>query len=347
MSDGTVAVSYHTLGHEQPMSFVGIRALEPERPSSDVACIYLPGRYANSTPLTEDGAEDIRAHLAHAGFRVYSVDYRTHLLDEEAADAVDMCAAWRTRDFLEDVAVAAGWVRARTDRAPLILVAHSMGVKLAYLLAARASLRPAGLVALDGWLRVPDPEQHGGERASVREALERWRSGEVRVYEAFDDVPAVRARLARALDAPTDREGAAFRRFVAGTLGRARGAGRLTALPARPEDVDRLLRTLLGYDRYWPAAQVLELRSAALGIHEPELEPFDDDLALIDVPLLNVVAAARGEPFVERSRFTAGLCRNAPRTELVLDGFGHLDVVASRRVEEAVARPVAEWLARL
>jgi pimeloyl-ACP methyl ester carboxylesterase len=321
--DSEVRWSYFVA--ERPGGRIGLCGLEPVRPTSASACLYLPGRFANSDDLLSADADDVRVQLARAGVPLYALDYRTHFVDPADEAARDRCSAWRTAAFLDDVAAAAAAVVALAKERALAVVAHSLGAKLAYLHAVRGPSSPDAVVVLDGWLRAPQPVDHG-EMAELSSEIERWRAGAVRVYESARWKPETGSRFAvRALERETR-------------------AGRLSAFPDGDRDIPRLLRLLSSYDRYWPAGQVLELRAAALGVSADGLEPFDDDLSSFRGRLLNVVAGARGAAYVERSRFTASLCGRASRTELAIDDLAHLDVVASGRARDAVAIPVARWL---
>ncbi|MEU6743658.1 alpha/beta hydrolase [Streptosporangium sandarakinum] len=218
---------------------------------------------------------------------------------------------WGLDVLVADVAAAVDAVRARHGLQQIVLIGHSTGAKLAYLYAARHPRALAGLVVLDGWLcgppHLPPVPAPAPPRLSHEAAIPANRREQFIAY------------LRHSL---TSEDGAP--------------AGRMAGPMATEESLDTLLRCVLLGDRFWPLLAEREVRAVA-----------EEEIARVKTPLLNIIAKDRGHAFTERSLHTGRLARNALRREVMLDGFGHLDLVVGCHLGMTVCRPILDWIADL
>jgi pimeloyl-ACP methyl ester carboxylesterase len=298
--------------------------------------VWLPSRLGACDSVLLGIEDEPRTCLARDGYDVYSVDYRTHFVDPHRPDAVAACARWSIGTLIDDVVAV---IRTILDRHPdrrIVLIGHSFGAKLAYLCATRMPPdRLAGLVALDGWLR-DDPEAvTGADRDAVR-------------WAASQPVPAAFAAT-RQIDPASNR----VRRILSShlrqqiTAADTGWAGRMCGRAADDATADLVARCLLEGDHCWPATAELEARAMAVDLTLAGVARYDAEIDQISVPLLNIMAGDRGHAFTRRALHTGRLLTRTHRRELVLDGWGHMDVVMGGRFGERIHHDVASWLTEL
>ena len=97
-------------------------------------------------------------------------------------------------------------------------------------------------------------------------------------------------------------------------------SGRMLGPDPGEENLWTGLRFLLGHDCWWPSIQVLEARALAEGVRLPFLPGHEAELPNLYVPLLNIVAGARGGVFVDSALYTGRLLAPELRKEHVLKG---------------------------
>lgn len=317
-----------------------------ERPAA--VCVWLPGRSGNFDSVLLADPRNPKRLLAQAGLTVHAMDYRTHFVDPACREDVEACAAWNIGTLLADVDAVVRDARARHLRQPIILIGHSTGAKLAFLYAAlhpRAGI--SGLVALDGWIRNPPHLISEKDRVSVRADLREYREGRKTVLSAHG------LRKYSSSHADGNREGERrsrlfrehFRHML--TSDRPETAGRMVGAAANDESTSVIIRCVLEGDSLWPALAEVEARAMASGVHEHNLPDYARDLPRVKTPLLTITAGDRGGDFVERSVYTGRLLKDAPRQELILEGFGHMDLVVGCHLGARVCRPILDWIAAL
>jgi alpha-beta hydrolase superfamily lysophospholipase len=343
----TVASPYQILDRPGPpagRARIGIRAFPASAWRSRAApapiCLWLPGRTGNFDVTLPVNPSDPRRLLADSGVIVYAMDYRTHFVDFTRESDVAACGAWNTGVLLSDVAAAIREIHAWHPGQPIVLIGHSMGAKLAYLFAASRPDAPiGGLVILDGWLRNPPDRVRDRDRHAISSALDRWRAGDRVLTNPFGtlDTAAAGGRNGR-----HRRLREAYLRQMLTSAGGA--AGRMVGDAADARSIGMVLRCLAAGDHAWPAIVEIEARAMAMEVHGHDLPCYDRFIADVRLPLLCVIAGDRGQDFTTRVRFTAGLLRHAPRTELLLDGCGHLDLVVGCHFGERVSQPIVAWL---
>lgn len=302
---------------------VGLHRLARCDDATGPAVLYLPGMHMNAELPTVDPQHDLRVYLATEGVRTWGLDYRTHAVPADAAEAdLEALRAWTADVFLGDVAWAAGFVRG-IDPGPLYLAGFSQGASLAYRLAARRDQELAGLVILDGTTSGGTP----GEGTSAA----------IDVGGSRLPFPARQQLLAAVLDDPGGPSpvpgfataGAALTEtlYSAASFG---GHGGLANARDGVSDIGILAALLQRYDRWWPRA--------SLGSAAP-------DHPAHTVPVLAFASTNLGPAWVERVRSAARTFGGPGAVVRELPTYGHLDVLVGRRAPRDVFRPTLDWLA--
>ena len=147
---------------------IGLRRLAPCNGGGGPVVLYFPGMFMNGEISGTSANYDLRLYLAQAGFRIWSLDYRTHAVPANASpQQLQTLSAWTRDTFLQDAEWAATFVRG-VDPGPLFLAGFSYGAGIAYGLVSRGNQPVEGLIILDG---VPGgssfPPEGGGAAIDV------------------------------------------------------------------------------------------------------------------------------------------------------------------------------------
>jgi thioesterase domain-containing protein len=301
---------------------VGVRRLAPCGAARDAGApvvLYLPGMHMNGA-LPARGP-DLRRHLARSGIRVWSVDYRTHVVPADASrERLGTLAAWTHRVFADDAAWLADMARL-VDPGPFVVMGFSFGGGLAYELAA-LDYPMAGLVVLDAVPPAPRDDARAGDPAIDVASSRLPFDVRARLLAAVIDDPAGSSPLPGFATA-----GDALAEIVhsARAFG---GHGGLSNVKARTTDVRDLAALLATYDRWWP-------RAAAGTDPRTPMHPN---------PLVAFAAARMGPEWVARVRAGARAFGGDGATVHELAGFGHLDVLIGREAPQLVFEPVRRFV---
>lgn len=306
---------------------VGIRRLAPceARDADAPVMLYLPGMHMNGVLADDASAVDVRRELARAGIRVWSVDYRTHVVPDDAdPDALEALGSW-TADVFADDAEAAAAIARTIDRGPFFVAGFSYGAGIAYRLAARGAPL-AGLVILDG----TPPHDGASDDRAPEAALPVIDVGGSRLpyAERRRLLAAVLADPASPSPMPgyvTAGEALADVVFTARSFG---GAGGLSAAKSGVTDLRSLATLLATYDRWWPRA--------ALG--GSTVTPARR------VPVLAFASTNMGPAWTSRVRDGAVAFGGPDADVRELPGWGHLDVLVGRDVDRLVAAPIRAFV---
>jgi pimeloyl-ACP methyl ester carboxylesterase len=297
---------------------IGLHRLASCDGANGPVVLYLPGMHMNGELPIIDPRNDLRAYLAVNGVRTWGLDYRTHVVPEEAtADDLGEVARWNAKTFSEDAAWAVGFVRG-ADPGPLYLAGFSYGASLAYRLAA-APGGFAGLIILDG-------ATGAGERTSTPDVID---VGGSRL--PFAERQQLLTTVLTDPRAPSPLPGyASAGEALAGILHTAPSFGGEGGLAsAGVSDVQDLATLLRGEDRWWPGAA---------------LDTSDPPRPAQEIPVLAFTSVRMGPTWTERVAASAHAFGGAGATVRELPGYGHLDVLVGRSAAREVFEPTLVWL---
>jgi pimeloyl-ACP methyl ester carboxylesterase len=295
--------------------------------------LYLPGTNMNGEIAVEDPEHSLPVYLATRGVDVWTFDYRTHFVppDTPLKRLAEM-KGWTSREFVDDIAVAAGFVSARTHRAKSFVAGFSRGAEFAYLFAGLHPGRVAGLVILDGFIPSTPSRPPAGRVADDIGGR----------HLTYDKRQALMEAVIRNPDGPAPlpkykTAGDNLAHVVYDSGGLFGGHGGLANPLGGFSDPAVLARVLVAYDRWWPTVQDYE-------------NPFDAQvMARLRASKIPVIAfsstnIAAGWPAeVAESAAATG---SSDVTVKRLAGWGHLDVICGTHAEVEVYAPVLDWLRR-
>jgi pimeloyl-ACP methyl ester carboxylesterase len=295
-----------------------------------IALLYLPGTNMNGEVAIEDSRYSLPVYLAAKGVDVWALDYRTHFVPPDTPiEKLGELRAWTNDLFVDDIEAAAKFVSTKTGHAKLFIAGFSRGATFAYLFAAEHPDATAGLVILDGY--VSERAMPGYDSSNAADDL----GGRQLTFDkrhkllerviANPDGPAPLAKFKTARDNlihVVERPGA---------LGAPKGLANPSGGFSDPVVLAKLLIT---YDRWWPAVQ------NGAGSLTPARR---NALRASKIP---VIAFASTNIFPGWSkRVTESAYSTAAGAKIVvLDGWGHLDVIAGTKAEQQVFAPLLEWL---
>jgi pimeloyl-ACP methyl ester carboxylesterase len=300
---------------------VGLHRLAPCGASGGTAgpvVLYLPGMHMNGEIPETDARYDFRLHLALAGVRTWSLDWRTHGVPAGATlEELGELARWTADVFTDDAAWAAAFVRG-ADPGPLYVAGFGFGAGVAYRLAARKAEPIAGLVVLDG---VPPgataAPEGAGPAIDVGGGRLPWdeRDRLLRTVIASPENPSPVPGYTTAGEALADVV------YTSPTFG---GHGGLSAARDGVADVGAVARLLASYDRWWPRA--------ALG--GSAVTPSRT------LPLLAFASRNMGPQWIERVRAGARAFGGDRAIVHELPRYGHVDVLVGAWAERLVFEPI-------
>jgi hypothetical protein len=321
------------------------------------AANFAPGLVGDAGPI-EHG---VAIHLALRGIDVWGVDRRWTAVPAAGDPAV--LANMGLSAAIADTRIALGLARSvrratRSGSGPLALGGFSRGGVIAYAYVADEARRPAterhvrGLVALDVYARTDDDAARLGACARRDEERAAIAAGEV---AADNSLFAFMADLATAapdepspiFDGLRNREAMLLfltRTFLlfAPTPAYALAAGTFdddgvpVGLAASAEPL--VAQWLSAAPPYQAMAEIAD--GDALWCGEAPL-PVDDDLGAVTIPILYVGAS---EGFGDAGLYTTTLAGSTEVDAVIVDGYGHADLLYG---DDAAARawdPIAAWL---
>ncbi|MEM1249742.1 MAG: hypothetical protein AAGK22_25425 [Acidobacteriota bacterium] len=322
-----------------------------------VPLLYLPGTNMNGSPMATEARHDLFQTLALAGVPVYALDYRTNTLPPENLDEPERLSSWSSEAFVADAAEALRWVLEDSGQERAFVAGFSRGVSLAYALASQAGAPKesiAGLILLDGSFKsapehTPDPSADVATRLERLEASGTWAS-DVATGIGWE----LRDRLMKA--AITDPQGSTLqapfsdRANVGEQLGRLlytawRPGGLANPIEGGRDGVSRievLAQLLAGYDRYYPTVQDVDLLEVRRVADAPS--PLDDGWGELELPILNFVSSEMGSEWILASLHSAARSGSSDVTPVLLENWGHLDVLVSERSETQVFQRMLRWM---
>ncbi|WP_443089135.1 alpha/beta hydrolase [Xylophilus sp.] len=316
-------------------------------PGAPIATLlYLPGTNMNGEVALADERHNLWLYLAARGVEVFTLDYRTHAVPADAPPAaLAALRGWDTPAFLGDIAAASAEARRLAGRERLFVAGFSRGGVLAYAHALTSPEAVAGVVVLD----APFKNRVPGEKFDAAAALARldasgaWAS-DVAGSRGWEWRQRLMQAVVRDPAAPSsDARFATVGEELAEVLQTAWTPGGLANLHGGFSQARVLARLLADYDRWYPAVQDVDQRSIADHADDPRT-PIDDRWGRLDAPVLAFVSTGLGPDWVANARHSAEASGSRDVTVQVLDGWGHLDVVAGEQAAERVYAPVLAWL---
>ncbi|MGH7864156.1 MAG: alpha/beta hydrolase, partial [Candidatus Binataceae bacterium] len=296
-----------------------------------IVLLYLPGTNMNGEVGVEDPRYSLPVYLATKGIDVWALDYRTHFIPPATPiDKLGELRGWTNDLFVADIAAAARFVAATAGRRKLFVAGFSRGAAFAYMFAADNPEAIAGLIILDGY--ISEPPMPGYDSSKVADDLggrqltfeKRNRLLEMVIANPDGPAPIPQFKTAREnLIHVIERPGA-----LGGPKGLANPSGGFS-------DPVVLAKLLITYDRWWPA------------VHNGAGALTAKRRAALKASTIPVIAFASTNIFpgwnkqvTESANSTGG----APAQVVVLEGWGHLDVIAGAKSEKQVFAPLLDWL---
>lgn len=310
------------------------------------ALVYLPGTNMNGSAALTDEDHNLWVFLATRGVEVWALDYRTRAVPPDAArEELAALRGWTMEAFVEDARAAAALARRESGRAKLFVAGFSRGVWLSYALACREPDTVAGLVLLDGAFKNHAPKAAFDYPAALGklEASGAW-ANDVAGRLGWDARQKLMDTVAASPGAPaTDPKFETLGDQLASLLQLAWRPGGLANPQGGMSQPRVLARLLAGYDRYYPAIQDVEGRG--IGDHDDDPRtPIDDRWGELALPILNVTGTGMGGDWVLNSIYSADKSGSPDVTLVVLERYGHLDVIVGEKARREVYEPALEWI---
>lgn len=308
--------------------------------------VYLPGTNMNGALAVPDEDHNLWLFLARRGVDVFALDYRTHALGSGELDDAAVLRDWTMDAFVADALAAVSKARVESASSPLFVAGFSRGVGLAFgVVSGGQAGELAGLVGLDGPFKNLQPEE-AYDRKGALESLassQRWAS-DVAAGFGWER----RARLMEAAaenpDAPAlEGDFSSVGEQLAQILYRAWRPGGLANAVHGFSDPAVLGRLMADYDRYYPAVQNVEGASIADHADDPATS-IDDDWGELDLPILAFSSSGMGTDWVMGAFYSATASGSQDVTLHLLEGYGHLDVIAGEHARQEVFEPTLEWM---
>jgi pimeloyl-ACP methyl ester carboxylesterase len=311
---------------------------------------FLPGPHQHGEIMLPDERYDLRLYLANRGVETWTLDYRTHFVTREQIYESAFMRSWTTEAFVEDVAVAAHFVRETSGAQMIFVGGFDRGATFAYLYAARHwRENRLGLIILDGYVlnppdasllyrqRTPTPEWFADDLEGRYMPYKRW----MKILQDIIDDPSGPDFLPVSVFA-NRAEALAHFLYVNENFG---GQGGLSNAKESYADVSILARILRHQDRYWPREQ--NHGGFEFERHLANVE-FDYKTALreMNVPILAFTGGNIGLEWEERVEYSARVTATKDVQYQVLLHWGHLDVLFGNYAAQEVFRPVSDWMAR-
>jgi pimeloyl-ACP methyl ester carboxylesterase len=300
----------------------------------DAVVLYLPGTNMNGEVALEDPRYSFQVYLAEHGIDVWAMDYRTHFIPPQTAQAdLSELAGWTNDLFESDIDAAAEFVMAQTGHSKIFVAGFSRGVEFAYLYAAMHPDRVAGIIALDGFIprqpmrAAPLPAGHYADDIGGEHLTYDKRHTLMQMVIDNPDQPAPIPKY------KTAREN--LEHVVYGAGGFFGGNGGLANPQGGFSDAVVLAKLLLGYDRYWPSVQDGEA---------PFTPQLLASLAASKIPVIAFASTNFGAQWPAQVE-AAAKSTGAPDPRFTkLEKWGHLDVLAGTKSQSEVFAPTAAWI---
>ena len=307
--------------------------------------LFLPGTNMNGASALTDERHNLWLWLAARGIDVFALDYRTNAVPPATAiGTLGEMKGWSSELFMGDVRAARDLMLRESRAAPVFVAGFSRGGVFAYALAAEDK-RLAGLIVLDASFKAAAGEAYDAAAAvAALEAKGIWAS-DVGGRRGWDARQALMDAAAENPDSPALEPGFAnVGAQLAHVLQSAWGPGALANPEGGISQPQVLARLMRAYDRYYPAIQDVEMKAASQTADDPG-SALDDGWGEMTMPVLVFASSGMGAEWERNVRHSAEKSGSPDVTMMVLDGYGHLDVLVAETAPELVFQPLRDWIA--
>jgi pimeloyl-ACP methyl ester carboxylesterase len=298
----------------------------------DLVILYLPGTNMNGLVAPDDEHHSLALYLADHGVDFWAMDYRTHFVAPTTPESdLKELQKWDYELFASDVDEAVKFVREHTHRQKIFLAGFSRGVTFEYLYTALHPENVKGLIVLDGFIpRRPSaqpPADVNADDIGGKHLTYEKRKTLMEMVIANPDQPAPIPKY------KTAREN--LEHVVNDAGGVFGGKGGLANPIGGKSDAVELAKLLITYDRYWPTVQDFE-------------NPFTPErlsaLKNSQVPVIAFSSSNIAADWPAQVQESANSTGTKDVTFTMLDGTGHLDVLAGNDAEKSVFARIADWV---
>ena len=335
--------------------------------------VYLPPSGTSARLYTTSENYDFRIYLANRGYDVFSVDYRSSFIKEGETDLRSM-AGFRTAVTLSDIQHALEYAKRLSGASKVFLTGHSTGARYVYFYAcARWEEDLAGMIPMDGspWEAngSPEPEYKmnikegytalaAGDTATNRELFEGWG---LKPGELYYDIMLTNfaPEFGKAVDiyyteGPTAESPVpgydTVSDYIADQFYTVWGDKQLTNVLNGYSTVEVLLDFFAeaGVD-HWPLVDYLEDAYLGNWVGNPpvgELQ-FTKNISSVNIPILVFASTEFTDVMGYQYRWKKEgyeMIKSSDRQYVLLDGFGHLDILVGEYAKDRVFEVLYNWL---
>lgn len=351
---------------------VGLRRISTKNGTKrEGVIVYLPPSGTTARLYTASEDYDFRLFLANRGYDVFSVEYRNSFVTADK-DISDL-AKFKTSLTLSDIQQAIAQVKSLTGANKVFLTGHSTGARYVYLYAcARGSQDLKGMIPMDGapWeMSGPTPEGTmdisqgyaalaNGDTAANRNLFKSWGmkpgpqyydvaltnfdppfAGAVNTY--FEQGPTAESPVAGF---------ATVSDYIADQFYRVWGEKQLTNVLNGYAKVGTLLDFVVKAGaEHWPLVDYME--DAYLGNwngNAPRSDlQFTRDISSVNLPILVFASSEFKDALSFQYRWKwegYEMIKSADRQYILLNGFGHLDILVGEYAKDQVFTVLYNWL---
>ncbi len=348
---------------------------------SEAVIVYFPPSGTNASLYTENIANaekyDFRIYLAEKNYEIYSVDYRTAFVagEEEVTDYSFM-GDWTTEVFISDLRKAGKQVRKISGK-KFFVAGHSTGGRYVYHFTAKNKSYVKGIISLDGGPWESDGSPASLYTMNLQQGLDAIKSGDIpesrtllegwgidigdHFYNANLGNWSEHFKSAIILyysDGPdticpeewgSETSGKTVSEFLKEQFQSVWGNGQFSNIENGYADIGVLLAFITNCGTEWPIAEYLG--DAYVGnwrgkMPDKRLSYFKN-LKNIKIPLIVFSSekwtTALGMQSWYKELGTV-LIGSTDTEYVLLEGFGHLDVLMGTNAEKKVFEPLYQWL---
>ena len=358
---------------------IGLRRLVADSNTDPKGVVfYLPPSYTSARLYANNDGEylekyDFRIYLANNGYIIYSLDYRTSYVPDSEKD-LSFMTKWGTVMYLTDIQTAIAYAKQVSGVNKVFLAGHSSGAKYVYAYAAQEWGQDlSGMIVMDGspWEMnaAPAPDNtmdinevynalSKGDTAADRAVFAQWSNLTPSPISYYDNyLPQFGSRFGEAIGIYKDPfKGPSYGPF----------AGFATVSDYLADQFQNVFgdkqycNVENGYSTvemqvafateaavsYWPLVEYSE--DAYTGNWGGDtLSGVGSDylynLGRVDIPIIVFASSewttALGMEFAWKA-LGPTLIKNTDRTYILLDGFGHLDILVGEQAQSLVFLPL-------